>query len=95
MGYRRWQNDSDVFGWFEIPHDATEICDSMTGPTLHRRIHHKWAVDAAVANNVPLNRFPRRILFFDGNGNHGGRGRRHDRVVLRSRQSVGTDLLCS
>src|SRR3954453_5840743 len=51
---------SEVFGWYDIPHDSTEIA----GGRLHRTVYQQWGFDAAATNNVPLAQFPRRIFFF-------------------------------
>lgn len=61
-------NDSEVFGWFEIPHDSTEI------QNLHRSAYQQWGFDAAEANGLDLRRFSRTILFFNANGDHGAVG---------------------
>jgi len=65
----RFQNDSEVFGWFEIPHDSSEIAGG-----LNRSIYQQWGFDAAQAHGVPLNRFTRRVFFFNANGDHGAAG---------------------
>src|SRR5438132_9312711 len=65
LSYGKFVNNSAVFGWFKIPHDSTEIS------TLSRSVYKQWGFDAANANRVDLTPFPRRIFFFNGNGDHG------------------------
>lgn len=64
----RLVDDSQVFGWFTIPHDAAEIVNQS------RAAYQQWGFDAAAANGVDLSRFPRRIFFFNANGDHGAVG---------------------
>ena len=64
----RFSDDSQVFGWFTIPHDASEIAN------LSRSVYQQWALDAAATNHVDLSRFSRRIFFFNANGDHGATG---------------------
>lgn len=64
----RFVDDSQVFGWFTIPHNASEIV------SLSRSVYQQWALDAAAANRVDLSRFSRRIYFFNANGDHGATG---------------------
>ena len=65
----RFVNDSEVFGWFEIPHDSGEIANG-----LHRSVYQQWGFDAAQANGVPLDQYTRRVFFFNANGDHGAAG---------------------
>jgi hypothetical protein len=64
-----------VFGWFDIPHDASEIRDPVTGvPRLSRSVYQQWGFDAAASNGIDLSPFPRRVFFFNANGDHGDAG---------------------
>src|SRR5437773_8465636 len=65
----RFANNSEVFGWFEIPHDSAEIAGG-----LNRGVYQQWGFDAAQAHGVPLSNFLRRIFFFNANGDHGDSG---------------------
>src|SRR5262249_4250143 len=68
LSYGSFANNSEVFGWFQIPHDSKEILG------LSRSVYKQWGFDAAQANQVNLTPFPRRIFFFNGNGDHGDCG---------------------
>jgi|GEM_PF-5063554 len=64
----RLRDESQVFGWFTIPHTSAELAGTPRGT------YQQWGVDAAASNKVDLSRFSRRIFFFNANGDHGDCG---------------------
>src|ERR1700746_1926717 len=63
LSYGRFANNSQVFGWFKIPHTSVDLLNSTD-----RQAYKQWGFDAAAAAGVGWTRFPRRIFFFNGNG---------------------------
>jgi len=78
--------NSEVFGWFTVPHDRSEIFTLNSNgrpisykPGFSRSTLGGWGRDAARANNVDLNKFSYQCIVFNDGHDHGSDG---DQVVL-------------
>jgi hypothetical protein len=62
--------ESQVFGFFEIPHSSAELL--AIGGSAQRQRAFDWGMDAARNANVRLNDFEHKIVVLNGGGNDHG-----------------------